>query len=233
MFYGTDDGNKLVDESNYPPSIKEYLEKEKQILIKNINRHDVIIEVGCMEARNMEYAINNGKKYVGIDIVEDYIRIANRIVKERHLSKICEFLCVDAEKLDNILQESKLVKGSSSPLFFFPFNSFGNMNNYNNVLDSIMKIKNADFLIFSYDTDKKSTQERYKYYSNCNYDNLSIQSDDDGVRFTANNGLNSIAYNKEYLIENIVNRKLPIQIEKFSDIGIVYSINTREKEFER
>ncbi len=233
MFYGTDDGNRLVDETNYPNSIKNFLDKEKNILVDNIKNHDVIIEVGCMEARNMESAIKNNKKYIGIDIVPKYIKIANRIAQKRNLTSTCEFLCIDAEKLDEILEKSKLLKDSRNPLFFFPFNSFGNMNNFNNVIKSIYNIKNSDFIIFTYQTDEKSTNERFKYYNNCNYNNLRAKKEEYGVRFIADNGLNSMAYNENFFQENIKKRGLDLNVKKFADIGIAYFISTKEKELER
>ena len=39
MFYGTNDGNRLVDETNYPQSIKDYLEKEGEILNQKVKKH--------------------------------------------------------------------------------------------------------------------------------------------------------------------------------------------------
>ena len=230
MFYGTDDGNRLVDENNYPDSIKKYLEKEKSILIESMGEHDIIIEVGCMEARNMKYAIENKKKYIGIDIVPEYIEIANRIIKQRKLTSTCEFLCIDAEKLDRILEESKLLKSSKKPLFFFPFNSFGNMEHFDKVIRSISKIRNADFILFTYQTDEKSTEERLKYYSNCNYDNLRCLREEIGIRFIADNGLNSMAYREDYLQDFIKKCGLEFKVKKFVDIGIAYFISTRERE---
>ncbi len=233
MFYGTDDGNRLVDETNYPQSIKDYLEKEGEILNQKVKKHDVIIEVGCMEARNMEVAIRNGKKYIGIDIVPEYIDIANGIAKQRNLQETCEFLCIDAEKLDDILKKSDLLKKSQAPLFFFPFNSFGNMSNFDRVIKSIGNIKNSDFILFTYQTDDKSTAERFKYYDNCNYSNLKVNYEKNGVRFTADDGLNSMAYDEKFLQDWIKKTGLNLEMKTFSDIGIAYFISTRERELER
>lgn len=230
MFYGTEKGDKLVDDRNYPDSIKVFLQQEKQLLLSKIPNHDVIIEVGCMEARNMEPAIKLGKKYIGIDIVQEYINIANEIVEQRKLTSICEFLCVDAEQLDQILKQSELLKTCNAPLFFFPFNSFGNMNNISKVLNSMRKIKNADFIIFSYDTDKNATQERYAYYNNCNYKNLLMTREENGIRFTAEDGLNSMAYNEVFLNKCIRNAGMRTESRSFANIGIAYFISTREKD---
>lgn len=233
MFYGTDNGNRLVDENNYPQSIKDYLEKERAILNKKVKKHDVIVEVGCMEARNMEVAIKNGKKYIGIDIVPEYIDIASGIVKQRNLQETCEFLCIDAERLDDILKKSNLLEKSKAPLFFFPFNSFGNMINFDKVIKSISNIKNADFILFTYLTDKKATEERFKYYNNCNYSNLRICNEKEGVRFTADDGLNSMAYDQKFLKDCIKKNGLNLEIAPFSNIGIAYFINTKERELEK
>ena len=232
MFYGTETGDRLVNEDNYPSSIVSYLKQEKSILEEQLAKNDLLIEVGCMEARNLDVAIKNGKKYIGIDIIKSYIDIASEIAKKRGLEDTCEFLCIDAEKLDNILGQSKLLKKAKSPLFFFPFNSFGNMENYENVIKSMKKIKNADFIIFSYNTDSKSNEERFKYYENCNYDNLEMINSPEGIRFVADNGLSSIAYNKAFLDKKLKSLGLNVDSSRFGDIGMVYFINTREKEQE-
>lgn len=232
MFYGTETGNRLVDEGNYPSSIVDYLKQERELLESKLPQHDLLIEVGCMEARNLEIAVKSRKKYIGIDIVKSYIDIASEIAQKRGLQDICEFLCIDAEQLDSILEKSKLLKNAKSPLFFFPFNSFGNMENFENVIKSMRRIENSDFMIFSYNTDKKSNEERYKYYQNCSYDNLTMLNGQEGVRFVADNGLNSIAYNQDFLIRKIKDLGLNIDTKRFGDIGIVYLINTREREKE-
>ena len=233
MFYGTEIGNRLVNEDNYPDSIINYLEQENRMLQSHMKGHDILIEVGCMEARNMETAIKNGKKYIGIDIVPEYINIASEIAQKRNLQDMCEFLCIDAEKLDDILKKSSLIKKSQSPLFFFPFNSFGNMSDYESVLESVSRIKNADFLIYSYKTDELSTQERTKYYKNCNYDNLKIFQQKEGIRFVSDNGLSSIAYNEDFLSKAIKQLGLNLKVNPFGKIGIEYSIDTYEREIEK
>lgn len=224
MFYGSEDGDKLIDKRNYPLSIKNYLEEEKQILNNCIKNYDVLIEVGCMVARNIQIAILNKIKYIGIDIISDYINLANQIVKRRDLTSTCEVLCINAEKLDDILQKSKLIKKCYNPLFFFPFNSFGNINDHICTLKSIKKIRNASFIIFTYKTDENATDERLKYYSKCNYRNLTVKHENIGIRFIADNGLDSIAYNEKYLENIIKNIDLQVETKEFSKIGIAYFI---------
>lgn len=224
MFYGLEDGNRLIDEKNYPLSVKNYLIEEKQILIEYIKDSDIIIEVGCMVARNMQIAVMNKKKYIGIDIIPEYISLANQIVKKSNLSNTCELLCINAEKLDHILQKSELIKECQSPLFFFPFNSFGNIDDHVSVLESIKKIKGATFIIFTYKTDETTTNERLNYYGNCNYDNLSISREEIGIRCVADNGLNSMAYNADYLVNYIKSINMQVEIQEFSKIGIAFFI---------
>ncbi len=224
MFYGFEEGNRLIDEKNYPLSIKNYLKEENRILTDYIKNFDIIIEVGCMVARNIEVAILNKKKYIGIDIIPEYITLANQMVKKFNLSESCELLCINAEKLDYILQKSELIKKCHTPLFFFPFNSFGNINDHISALKSIKKIKGATFIIFSYKTDENTTKERIKYYGNCNYDNLTTIQETLGVRCVADNGLNSMAYKIEYLVNYVKNIDMHIDLQEFSDIGIAFFI---------
>lgn len=224
MFYGSESGNRLIDENNYPLSIKKYLETEKQILNKYIKDYDIIIEVGCMVARNIQIAVLNKKKYIGVDIVPEYIKLANEVIKKRNLSDTCELLCINAEALDDILHKSKLIKNCYNPLFFFPFNSFGNIDNQVCTLKSLKKIKGATFIIFSYKTDVDTTNERLKYYGNCNYDNLIVRKEDIGIRCVATNGLNSMAYNEDYLVNCIENMDMQIETREFSEIGMAFFI---------
>ena len=197
-FYGTKDGNKLVDENNYPDSIKEYLKKEKELLEKYLEDYDLLIEVGCMEGRNIDVALNMKKKYIGIDIIESYISIVNEMINKRGLNSISEAFCLDANYLKRLISLSRLYKDSKS-LIYFPFNSFGNMDNPNKVLSNFNYLYNSDFVIFTYDIDDYSNFEREKYYENCNYDNLRKEINEEGVRFISSNGLNTVAYDKEYL----------------------------------
>lgn len=225
-FYGTDEGNKLINEDNYPKSIIDYLYKEREFLIEVLKEFEVLVEVGCMEGRNMDLSQELNKYYVGIDIVDSYIQSLDKKIKSKEIYDFCEAYCLDANKLKEIKNLSEFIKKYKS-LFYFPFNSFGNMDNPQNVISNMVHLDNSRSLIFSYDTDDYSTNERKKYYENCSFDNLRIEKSQEGVRFLSDNGLNTIAYDKNYLCDIINKKNLEVSVNKFCPIGLVYSIKRR------
>jgi len=227
MFYGGSLGNRLVNSCNYPNDIKEFLKEEESILIDSMKGCDIVIEVGCMEVRNLQCVVNNGKKYIGVDIIPSYIETSNKIIQEEGLSSICECICIDAENLDIIFEKSNLIKDSKNPMFFFPFNSFGNMSNIDNVIKSMSKIKKALFVLFTYQINDYSNSVRFNYYHNCNYEHLNIVYESNGVRFTSDDGLNSMAYDENFLGDLIKKNGLNFKVIKFSNIGTAYFIKNK------
>ena len=182
-----------------------------------------------MEARNLDVAINNKKGYIGIDIVPSYIEKSKKIIKEINPSIMCDAYCLDAEKMKELKKMFIRYKEYKS-LIYFPFNSFGNMNNPYNVINNFIHLEESDFIIFSYGTDEKSTDERMKYYENCNYKNLKYSSSNKGVRFYSDDGLNTIAYSKDYIEQMIKETsKLKVKTRKFEKIGVYYYINSKEE----
>ena len=223
-FYGSELGDRLITDENYPDSINEFLVEEKVLLLSLMSNHDIAIEVGCMEGRHCETVLDSGVHYIGVDISEEYIRKAKeKTIKSNGKH---ELLCIDAEKLDDISHISSLFSKCQRPLFFFPFNSIGNMENVEKVLLRVSKIRNATFLIFTYPVDTETTKIRFEYYNNCSYTNLRKIVADNEVRFVSADGLNSTAYNPRYISE--LCKKLPVSEThyNFCPMGIVYIIKT-------
>lgn len=226
-FYGSDLGDRLILSDNYPESVIEFLEKERENLLLAIQKYDLVIEVGCMEGRGYNDIRNNGISYVGIDQMSEYIEKAASVfgfVSDTH-----EFLCMDAEFINEISKKSILYRKHKKILFFFPFNSFGNVLNINNLLSSFSKLNNADALIYTYLTDVFATNERDKYYTNCNYKELQKNETEAEVRFTSADGLNSVAYKQEYLKSLCYANALSFDSFKFCNVGIVYKISTKKE----
>ena len=186
--------------------------------------HDILLNGKCKEITPSV----SGSYILPIFWVNPLLELSKNIILIIYL-KLSEF----SFNLFPILSVNCLIKKSQSPLFFFPFNSFGNMSDYESVLESVSRIKNADFLIYSYKTDELSTQERTKYYKNCNYDNLKIFQQKEGIRFVSDNGLSSIAYNEDFLSKAIKQLGLNLKVNPFGKIGIEYSIDTYEREIEK
>lgn len=223
-FYNSGLGNKLIDYNNYPLSIKKYLAEENRILQEYLIDNEILVEVGCMVARNLQLALNLNKKYVGIDIAENYIDAANNFILENKLMYLCEVHNIDAETLLELNNYSKMLT-TGKPLFYFPFNSFGNMKNHNNVLRNFKHFENANFLIFSYLTTENATAEREAYYVNCNYSNLKKIQSEQGITFKADEGLCTMAFHLGYMYKIANEENLKISHKIFSDIGIVYLLS--------
>ena len=59
-----------------------------------------------------------------------------------------------------------------------------------------------------------------------------MKKDDKGIKFVADNGLNSMAYEEKYLSDKIKDIGLSYKVQKIADIGIAYIVWTKELEIE-
>ncbi len=217
-FYGSGSGDLLVDSSRYPEEVDSYLDAEATELSSLAFR--TLIEVGCMEGRYLDWAVNNGKSYLGVDVIERYVlsgqdRIASfGLPSSDYRIEVC-----DAAHLHELPR--KWVGTRQDSLALFPFNSFGNMEQPLSVLESLRDSR-FPFLISSYQTSERANKARAEYYSNCGYTGISCESGDTGVRFVSGDGLDTIAYHPQYLgqlLEELGFRKKMIEL---SSIGIAY-----------
>ena len=90
-------------------------------------------------------------------------------------SKSREFLLLNALQIAEIPKLSRVYIPSQKHLYFFPFNSFGNMPSPDKIINSFVSLENSSFMLFTYQTSSKANNERLKYYQNCGYLNLSIK----------------------------------------------------------
>lgn len=222
-FYGSGFGNRLINPLNYPEEIVGYLSAEHRFLMEKIENFQVLIEVGCMQGRCLEQVVEVNKSYIGIDIVEEYIEAA--ILRANALSidaKKYDFLCLDAANLHNVLALTKLDKfKSKEALIFFPFNSFGNIENVNNVLSSLKK-SGINFFISTYKTDKITNMLRMEYYQRCNYRNVLEINESNGKRFISDEGLSTIAYLENWIISKFDDENIEVQVVDLDLIGVGY-----------
>lgn len=227
-FYAEFGGDKLVDSSNYPSEIVEYLYCEEQLIREIMIRHayGYFIEVGCMDARSLWLAVSLNVPYYGIDIVDKYIERARAkisLLRERQPSLIAEVDNVSVHNLPAYLSRYFEFRGGilhPSPVIIFPFNSFGNIDDPKKASEAVRQC-NMDFLILTYKTDDSSTQARNRYYQNCGYTGLFATRDDRGVRFTAAEGLNTFAY-EEFYMKEIFGPGFSLVVHDISQVGIAY-----------
>ena len=78
QFYSVGLGDRLIKESNYPSEILAYLESENKLVLEFLSDFETLVEVGCMNGRYLDLAVESKKKYIGVDIVSRYIDEANK-----------------------------------------------------------------------------------------------------------------------------------------------------------
>ncbi|MBN1258602.1 hypothetical protein JXA05_02500, partial [Candidatus Peregrinibacteria bacterium] len=106
-------------------------------------------------------------------------------------------------------------------LALFPFNSFGNMGRPEEVIRSLA-LSRIPFLISSYSTDAFANSVRADYYKNCAYDGLKCDVNEKGVSFLSKDGLNTIAYHRDYLVNLFNEFGLKVAPVDFSPMGVAY-----------
>ena len=222
-FYDDGPGDRLVDDATYPNEIREFLRREEDLLLSAKSSYDLLVEVGCMHGRYLNWALDHDKAYVGIDIVPRYIELGATEANELRLpSNRCQFILGDAGIIDTLVDPTLLGTDRSRMLLFFPFNSFGNMPTCAPIIKAV-KQSLAPFLISTYTTSTSSTASRRHYYGACSYTGLGATENEEGVLFTANDGLSSIAYHLEFIFNVFASASLPVEATRFGQIGIAYT----------
>lgn len=195
-------GDALVSASNYPEEIGEFLSTEADMLRNLVlkNNYDCIIEVGCMEARSLELVRGLGKIYHGIDIVTRYIDVAKMKIKFSYNDScatvsLLSFFQLDANSLPELSKYNSLL--------YFPFNSFGNLGDFDMACKKLRSLK-IDAFISTYKTSDLANKIRYDYYSACGYSDIKLIESKYGVQFTSNENLNVVAYYKDQLSKNLI-----------------------------
>ncbi|MBU1167349.1 hypothetical protein KKC60_02990 [Patescibacteria group bacterium] len=217
-FYGSGNGNVLIDERKYPPEIKAWLKEETALLAKHAHLFNQLVEVGCMEGRFLAWALSGGKKYLGLDVVNSFIETGQEHCRSLKLPQEDYWIQFgDAEKLKEFSRPIQ-----EKALLFFPFNSFGNIQEHLAAIRSLCAIKKP-FLICSYATSEAAWQVRSRYYQNCNYSDLHWHSSEAGVTFSSSDGLNTTAYHPQYLVRKFEEfGQMEVQVIEFAQIGRAY-----------
>jgi hypothetical protein len=198
-FYSSGQGDRLVDPSRYPNEITNYLTAEEDLLTSLASQFETLVEVGCMDGRYLDWAVRQQKSYLGIDIVERYVKNGqNRILSYGLSSDRYQIKIGDAAAIHKLPCKEGLLQNTAKVLAVFPFNSFGNMSEPIAVLSSLAKAR-YPFLICSYLTSDVANHARSQYYRNCGYEQIECFSDHVGVRFVSSDGLDTAGYIVNFL----------------------------------
>ncbi len=221
-FYESGRGDRLIDPRFFPKSIKRFLQGENKLLERKAPSVDLLVEIGCMHGRYLEWTIRHQKRYLGIDIVQRYLEIGRNTVAQLALpGEIYQFILGGAEAVSKLVHPNEYGVPAQRCLLWFPFNSFGNIENPLLVLQEL-KRAGLPFLISSYQTTAKATASRERYYRACGYRTIRVVKDNRGVCFLSSDGLRSMAYDPRYIQRLGTACGLQITGKPFAQIGMVY-----------
>jgi hypothetical protein len=215
-FYASGIGDNLMNPVFFTGAIHDYLLCEKELLISLSEPYDTIIEIGCTKGRYAETITKLKKHYLGIDIAKHHILDASALHQHNTNAR---FLCDDVRNLETILLANGIRAEGS--LLFFPFNSFGNLHDGTAILQ-MLKRTGIPFAIFTYATDKRTEEERTRYYTGSGFLDICLSNELAGVRFIDHSGLNTIAYRESWFRESFLSLQLPLRRIPFGGIGCSY-----------
>lgn len=220
QFYDCGSGEELIRNCNYSSEIIEYLKEEKKVIsvILKQKPYEGMLEVGCMNGRNLDIACDLDISYIGIDLVKRFILQTNQKIKSMSIPAIARQCDVKSlYKISNLL--------SPKILSVFPFNSFGNIDEPVKALKAVC-LQNLDSLILTYKTDKLSTDFREEYLINSGMRGLKMKKTGKGVLFTSIDDLCSYAYSEKFIRQIGTNAGYnKIQMIDFSRIGRAYYLS--------
>lgn len=223
LIYEDSIGSNLLNPENYPTEVKNYLEEEKMHVTKSIKSSGkrLLMEIGCFDATYLRWCYKNNIKYVGLDIVEKYIAEGKRRANFFGISENgYELIRFDACDLISIAEKSILFNqfNKAEVLILFPFNCLGNIQEVDRVIQCLHSLK-IDFIISNFNTNDFTNSVRLIYYENCGYTLLAMNKENNGVRFTSFEGLDTIAFEQDWLTA-----KFGIQIQRSVSVGSVGTV---------
>jgi hypothetical protein len=221
-FFESDDADRLMDSSYYPSEILEFLQHEQRVLDALDDQFDLLIEVGCMDGRYLDWAIDHHKRYLGIDLILRHILVGQQIIHERKLPPDqYSFLLGDAEEIDELLTPERIQSAQECCLILFPFNIFGAVPDCEKVLTGLYRSQ-IPFVISSYQTDAFTTACRYEYYQRCGCKDIRVVNDEKGIRFCTTDGFQTIAYYPDYLKKLGYAHNISIEVLDWSKLNVLY-----------
>jgi len=222
QFYGSDLGNRLIDPRRFPDGIKLFLSEEERLLDSMSSSFDLLVEIGCMHGRYLNWAVARKTAYLGVDIVQSYVDEGQENVRQLGLDQTkYRFARCGAENIETITTPAKLRVDASRVLLFFPFNSIGNIARLEPVILAL-KMANSPFLISTYGTDDEATRVPSVYYAKCGYEALECCKESRGIRFRSPLGFCSIAYHPAYVADAFRKHGITVDAVVFAEIGIGY-----------
>ena len=219
--YGAPNGCEILNPENFPTLVHDYLKREREFLEHQMINYDTLIEGGCFDGTYLKWSHKRELNYIGVDVIPDYIEEARHrsaffnVAQERH-----EFHVLDLTRLWELNERSAMLANQENKvMLLIPFNLFGNITPISELV-SVLRNCEYDFLISNFSTSRIATETRNQYYNNCDFLNVTMKSNDDGVHFTSEDGLDSMAFSEEWMFQQFEGMNL--KTIPLGDVGIGY-----------
>ena len=138
----------------YPKIYQTYLNKEKELIIDFLKNSDSILDVGCGTGRLIPTLAKLVKKYVGVEINDEYLKIARQVSRKFKNTKTIK---LNAENLSRKFNEDQFDKTIAC------WNTIGCLKNDKKSIKEISKVtKNKFFFTI---LPKGTLEKRIDYYN--------------------------------------------------------------------
>ncbi len=194
--YGQSHGWKMFDSRYLTDAVQTHLAHEVDglnALLESFPDYQRFVEVGCGYGRLLEWSIEKGLSYEGLDLVSWMVQLGQvrccRLMAQYPWAQ-ASIHCVPAEAVDTLFPPAKI---SPPAVLFFPFNCLGNVTNVAEVLTSVARTP-CDVIVSTFNTRPDTTAMRSEYYAHCGFSQLEAEHRDDGALVRSSEGLHTFAY---------------------------------------
>lgn len=197
-FFQTPAAHRLMDASNFPPAIRDFLAEEGRLLGALADSFATLVEVGCHDGRYLTWAAARGRAYVGVDVAADGLEAGRSTAAAMRLDpERFRFVLGDARELGQVIEGVPGLRGQQV-LVLLPFGLFGALEEPDSVLEGLAEAS-TPFVLSLYQPGHAATLARSEYYARCGL-SPSVSSDARGVRVRCGESFESVAYEPTHLL---------------------------------
>ena len=190
-FYVSGGGERMFDPARWTREVEAYVTGELAPLVRAGLELDHLVEVGCGPGLHLDWALEAGWHYDGIDLVEPLLaqgraRVAGLAPSPRRRG----FSRASGDALDDWWSAQGLA--ADLVCVAFPFNCLGTVARPGAALAAAART-GAHIYVSVFATSAHATMCRLAYYARCGYSALQVARMAHGVLITSRDGLHSLA----------------------------------------
>jgi len=202
-FYAHRGGARMFDALHHTPEVAAYLGAELDPLA-DAPDFDHLVEIGCGSGLHLDWAVERGLHYDGLDLVAQLVdegraRLAELARPHDH-ARHRRFHLGSAEDLGTLWSTAGLEGRHHGAILAFPFNCAGSLARPETALGAAARTQ-ARIYISVFAASRPATACRLAYYARCGYAALATTDTEHGVLVTSLEGLRSFAYHERHLVE--------------------------------